>query len=279
MHQTNDMTATKKTLPTRVLESGEMPSVLITTDEVDRDGDVVNPLGIDTTNYMRNPVVCFAHQYDRLPIGRCVGLKTAATGIRATWRWLDGDEFATRVRNAWQQGVLGAASIGFRPIQSEPRPNGGTLYNKAELLEFSLVPVPANPAAIRALKHLGVDMPVETFDVDENDLREAMNMLRAALPDGLRRALRETLQPIVSREVWPAVARHCGGIVDGDEIVVELVDDRPGDPPVSRLAGLVKTGRVLSAVNEDRVRRAQTAARECDRHLADVLATVLQEHD
>ena len=63
-----------------------------------------------------------------------------------------------------EQGILRAVSVGFRPQESQPidkeRPGGGRRYLKQELLECSLVAVPANPAAIAIAKQLNVSREI-----------------------------------------------------------------------------------------------------------------------
>jgi hypothetical protein len=55
------------------------------------------------------------------------------------------DEFCALAK----AGVLSAISVGFRPIDAEPRGNGrGVLWKVWELLEMSIVSVPSNPNAI-----------------------------------------------------------------------------------------------------------------------------------
>jgi len=44
-------------------------------------------------------------------------------------------------------GVLRALSVGFDPVEVEPNGKGGFNFNKWELLELSIVAVPANPGA------------------------------------------------------------------------------------------------------------------------------------
>ena len=59
-----------------------------------------------------------------------------------------------------EDGVLKAVSVGFRPIDWEPidekEPYGGWLIKSADLLEVSLVSVPAHPNALRVSKSLGL---------------------------------------------------------------------------------------------------------------------------
>lgn len=125
----------------------------ISTPEVDRQGDIVEPLGMDLTNFKKNPVVMFAHDYSSLPIGRARKIWADANGIYAEV------EFAPFGvgEQAWgmaRDGYLNAWSVGFAPITSEKIKHRdgriGMRFTSAELLEFSAVPVPANAGALSA---------------------------------------------------------------------------------------------------------------------------------
>jgi hypothetical protein len=96
------------------------------------------------------------HDYRSIPIGTATAINVTRDGIRARWRWLAGDEFADRVKNAWEQGVIRAASIGFKPLESVRNEEGGYDHLRWELLEFSLVTIGANQDAVRQLKGLGL---------------------------------------------------------------------------------------------------------------------------
>jgi HK97 family phage prohead protease len=125
---------------------------VITTREEDREGDIIEADGIDLAAFKRNPVVLWAHDYSTLPVAKCTALSQTRTSITAAWKWLRNDPFADRVANAWKQGILNAVSIGFRPKESRALPSGkGVRFLTAELLEFSIVPVPANASALRRM--------------------------------------------------------------------------------------------------------------------------------
>jgi hypothetical protein len=136
--------------------TGDEPSMLITTNALDRTRDIVEPEGCDYAPCKLNPVVGYGHfQEEPLPVGSTTRLDLVpGKGIRATWKWLKNDAFADRVRNAFEQGILRAASIGFLPIEPESNGQGGFRFTKWQLLEWSLVAVPANPDAVRTLKSL-----------------------------------------------------------------------------------------------------------------------------
>ncbi len=112
--------------------------------------------GLQFENYRRNPVVMWAHDAvgrspsGGLPIGRTLSIGRATDGgIVAEFEFLDDDPFAQRIRNAWDKGFLQAASISWLPLESRPAANGGLRDIRSELLEWSIVSVPADPDALR----------------------------------------------------------------------------------------------------------------------------------
>ena len=128
---------------------------------VDRYGDVVEPKGWDLAWFKQNPIALFGHSAS-FPIGtwsnvRVEGgkliakLNLAARGTSARI-----DELIALV----EQGVLRAVSVGFIPRKSVPmdpeKPYNGTRFLQQELLETSLVSVPANPAALALAKSMNV---------------------------------------------------------------------------------------------------------------------------
>jgi HK97 family phage prohead protease/HK97 family phage major capsid protein len=134
---------------------------VLSDDTVDRYGDIIVASGWMLTNFKKNPIALFGHS-NGFPIGtwsdiRVEGnklvakLKLAARGTSARI-----DELISLV----EQGVLRAVSVGFIPIKSEPinpdRPYGPQRYTKQELLETSLVSVPANPSALALAKSLNI---------------------------------------------------------------------------------------------------------------------------
>jgi HK97 family phage prohead protease len=138
--------------------SGTSTEMVVSTASPDRMGDVIRPEGARVANFLKNPVLMFGHNYAALPVGTVQAIEVMpGSGLKMQFRWLEGDEVADRVRNAWDQGVLRAASIGFQPLHAVPNRSGvGLTFTEWELLEVSLVPVPANPEAVRTLKALGL---------------------------------------------------------------------------------------------------------------------------
>jgi uncharacterized protein len=124
----------------------------VSTDGVDRMGDVVEQEGWVLDGYKANPVVLWNHNYDQPPIGKCVDITIASGRMKAVTKFAD-TAFGREVYNLYRGGFMSAFSVGFRPLEWEPIKSGrGMRYLKSELLEYSCVPVPANNEATLALR-------------------------------------------------------------------------------------------------------------------------------
>lgn len=148
---------------------------MISTEDVDRDSDVIRADGADIESYLKNPVVLFGHDYysARSVVGRALEVeRLSGTGVRARWQFAGPEvsEEAALVHRLWAGGFLNAVSIGFIPHEWRERTdeNGEKLrrgyeYTNWELLEFSIVPVPANQNALRLMaKGLSMESTPET---------------------------------------------------------------------------------------------------------------------
>ncbi len=127
---------------------------VLSTDEVDRHGDVVVAEGWKLESYRSNPVFLWAHDYARPVIGRAEELWTEAHRLIARMEFAPtqfAQEVATLYRGGYQRGV----SVGFKPIRFEERRQEktgaflGIRFLEQELLEASAVPIPANRNALR----------------------------------------------------------------------------------------------------------------------------------
>jgi HK97 family phage prohead protease len=172
----------RKTFATTVVRrAGDTASCLISTDDVDRDGDTIAVAGWQLQNYRRNPVVLWAHDPRQLPIGKATRIEAQrGRGLIAEWQWAP-HPFAAQVREAWNSGYLNATSVGFKPLKYEPNAHGGINFREQELLEFSIVAIPSNSSATRGLKALGLMPRVANEDWIEIDTSEPVEIL---MPDG-----------------------------------------------------------------------------------------------
>ena len=125
--------------------------IRMSTASVDRDNDTIAVDGWDTRNYEKNPVVLYGHNYFGLPVGKAVQLHKDAMSLSAVDEFVprEIDAFADTVYQMLKHGFLNTASVGFRQLEytiNEER--RGVDFIRQELLEHSIVPVPANPEAI-----------------------------------------------------------------------------------------------------------------------------------
>lgn len=136
-------------------------TIFATTDDVDRDGDVVVPGGItNLDSYLtNNPVILFGHDYRRPPVGKAVTGRLKDNAVELDIEFAD-TEFGREVKYLYDNGFMNSFSIGFIP-QEHKIIGDQWFWTKWELLEVSAVPVPANAAAnmVRALGQKGIDLP------------------------------------------------------------------------------------------------------------------------
>lgn len=147
-------------LETKDVDSeGRVITGIATTPRVDSYNDIVEPQGVQ----YRGPVNLYLYHDTNRPVGQVEFGKATKQGIPFKATLPDVREFGTvrdRVNEAWHSvkyKLLQAVSIGFRPIEYEPIKEGGVRYKSWEMLELSLVGVPANPdATIQTIKSAGM---------------------------------------------------------------------------------------------------------------------------
>jgi len=162
----------------RAINEGEKSIVYtLTSPAIDRYGEIVDPNGLDLKNFRRSKrTVFWNHDYNR-PIGRSM------------WEKRDGDNWIGKVQFAADQtdfagdiwrlakdGFIGMTSIGFIPktwewkklsdmkeeaftvpnAKESDKDSEHLIHRKAELVEWSVVGIGANPDAVELQKMLGV---------------------------------------------------------------------------------------------------------------------------
>lgn len=142
------------------------------TDRVDRQGDVIDAKGWDFSNFLKNPVIPWAHDYNSPPVARALEMKVEGGKLlfKAQFPTAEQYGFADTIYRLYTGGFLKAFSVGFAPIQSElashqleGRTLAGTRYLKQELYEISCVTLPANPEALVSLGLDGLPKPLPPY--------------------------------------------------------------------------------------------------------------------
>jgi HK97 family phage prohead protease len=144
----------KRTEPTS--STKEKVSFVASSATPDRYGDIIDQKGWILENYKKNPVVLLNHDSNQLPIGKGnVYIRNDKLTIDVEFD--SEDERAAEVERKAKKGFMNAVSVGFRPLESKSRSElptdnkyygqRGMYYSKAELLEVSIVTIPANGEA------------------------------------------------------------------------------------------------------------------------------------
>ena len=153
-------------VPARVLrtssEDSRRVTFVLSDESVDRMGDTLAVDGWDTTGFRKNPVVLWAHDSSSPPIGRMWNIRANGGRLLGDVEFAPPETygFADLVFRLVKDGYIRAGSVGFIPLDysfsdDDGRPFGID-YKRQELLEFSVVPIPANAHALVQLQAKGL---------------------------------------------------------------------------------------------------------------------------
>lgn len=126
----------------------------------DRYGDTITASGWVLDNFRKNPIALFNHD-PNFPIGRWENLRSG-DALRGHLQMAPAGTSPRidEIRRLIDAGILKAVSVGFRPIESKPLAKGGLNYTSQELVETSLVSVPANPNALAVARSMKISREV-----------------------------------------------------------------------------------------------------------------------
>jgi HK97 family phage prohead protease len=155
------------------------------TSQLGRDGHVIVPAGVRLGNFRRNPVILWQHMPDS-PVARCITISVVDGELRGTGEFppLGTSNLADMACGLVKAGTVSAVSIGFEPIDTEPldpkRPHRGLRIMACDLLEVSLVSVPADTGAVITERQRRTSM----LSADAvRCLRDAIDAHRTAISD------------------------------------------------------------------------------------------------
>jgi HK97 family phage major capsid protein/HK97 family phage prohead protease len=139
---------------------GDDPFEFVMSDgSVDRMGDIIEPDAWELRNFKSNPVALFSHNPE-FPIGTWQDVAVHRGQLTGRLELMEPvSERLRELHAAVNAGVLRAVSVGFHSRKFEPIEGskvGGLRFLEAELVECSLVSVPANPNALAKAKALGI---------------------------------------------------------------------------------------------------------------------------
>jgi hypothetical protein len=137
---------------TRAQGMGTAIKFVATTEGMKRDGLDLRLEGLDTSNFERNPVFLWAHNYAMPPLGKVVKIRRLKKRIEMHVEFDQGDDFAVDVERKYREGFLTAVSIGWIITEYERGVEGTDeadyIITGADLLDLSAVPVPGDADAL-----------------------------------------------------------------------------------------------------------------------------------
>jgi len=163
------------------IKEGERAAIrLITTPNLDRDGEILIPKGAMLDDFRQSPSVLYAHDYKGLPVGSDQWIKIVLQGILAKTVYAK-HQFAEDVYQCVKDDHLRSNSVGFIPVDFHtmdtdkegfrqcqdvlekeygiPKDVSGkakTIYSKWILLEHSDVPVASNAQSLNVAVSKGI---------------------------------------------------------------------------------------------------------------------------
>ena len=182
------------------LDEGQKSIIAVaSTEDEDRDKDIIRQDGWDLKNFKKNPVVPWSHNYWDVPVAK--SLKTWVD--KATKKLLfkpmfdEDDDQSMKIFNKFKKGFLKSFSVGFKGVKFEYRNEddpwwGGIEFLQQELLEISAVSVPANPNATVSLNG---------GDTVQNLLQLGYPVKFAETKQGLFYPIREELGEFVNPQI------------------------------------------------------------------------------
>ena len=146
-------------MPETVFKSGHQsdadPFDFVLSDEsVDRMGDVIRASGWDLTDFKKSPIALFGHDHNSI-LGVWENVRVEGKKLVGRLRMAKPgtSPLIDTVRSLIEQRVLKAVSVGFQPIEANPRKSGeGYDFIKSSLHEVSVVAVGANKNALAIAK-------------------------------------------------------------------------------------------------------------------------------
>jgi len=217
---------------------------IASTPTTDRAGDVIEPLGATFAPDL--PLLLF-HDTQQ-PVGR-VTLRATATGITfqaALPEIATAGRLRDRVDEAWQSvqaGLIRGVSIGFRTLNDgiEMMKGGGLRFTKTEILELSLVAIPANAdaqiATIKAIDraHLG---RAGAMNAQQTTIEQMQGF------SGMRDAKRARMKDLMGAAAAAGVTLEDPQSAEYDALQAEV---ESLDKHLARLEVLEKTNRAQAA--------------------------------
>lgn len=216
--------------------------VIASTSSIDRDNEIIDQNGWELKNYLKNPVVLWAHDSRSLPIGMAtkVYLEGGNLIVEGKFAPANANPVAEQVFQLYKEGYIKTVSVGFIGKSWETariNEKDVWIWKSVELLELSFVPVPANPEALTVLTAKGFDKKLfkgEGKTVEEKlerlekiaiKLDSKIEKVELKLNDRISRKFYEISQRIGKSKADSLVKKKDGDEGDNDKVETKSFDD------------------------------------------------------
>ena len=205
----------------------------ITTQGVDRMGDIVASEGIDTNEFKKIPSVFINHDYSLLPVAKCLELKHMPDCIMAKMQFVLSVPVIKNIFELVKAGVMKGISIGFDAkevilkgskawdgickslkLNDTDKEKAIRIISKWELYEFSLVSIPANSdcytkslkdakqeVSPELIKYLGIKELKNEPEVKQEIKSEVKEEVKEVTKENVAEVVKDILKEVVGEEV------------------------------------------------------------------------------
>lgn len=155
--------------------------VIATTQDPDRDNEIIKVNGWDIKNWEKNPVILANHNYTiESIIGKGLKFYTSNGKKRLKGVFSKTNPLGVLARNLYNEGMLKTVSVGFIPLKRNEQDY--KIIEKAELLETSFVAIPCNPNAVSLDEKLYEEAVTKWLIIEEKEqeptIKEVMSELQ-----------------------------------------------------------------------------------------------------
>ena len=232
-------------------EEARKATFVISTDEKDRTGEVVEQ-SWDLENYKKNPIVLFGHDASKpgYVLGKATEIVSDKDGNKnitlGTVQFAEEgtSEDADTVWKLVKQGILRTVSVGFIPhtFKKLADDDDTDVLADNELLEFSIVPIPANPSAVAlalgdgSIEEKDAKYMLKTYKSEAEYIEKSLcDIMASSKTDGNSNSRKE--KGIMSDDDIAKIAEAVGTAVSEaitpklDEILAKVSDEGEGEKP------------------------------------------------
>jgi len=205
-------------------------------ESIDRDNERIMSSGWKLANYKKNPVIMLNHRHSDLPVAKAqrvwVSKKNKSLMFDIKFPEPEISSVGDTLYKLYSNGYMNATSVGFKPNLDKVEYGDGSekspraTFNEQELLELSLVSVPANPRALLTQK--GIKDAIDNEVIDQVELGELEMLfdelfepeIKAELIEDEDDAVEEELEALIDK-----IEKDLDEIQDDEDKIIGIMDD------------------------------------------------------